>query len=75
MIRTAKILFCDQEHGFGNASFPDLVTSSLTQLEDHFINPPTLKQLRKEAKAAGWTHDRSGHDYCPICTEGDKEDL
>lgn len=53
MIRTAKILFCDQEHGFGNASFPDLITSSPTQLEQHFIAPPTLKQLRKEAKAAG----------------------
>jgi hypothetical protein len=56
MIRTAKLIFCDNEHGMGDVTYPDLFD-------------PTLKQLRKDAKQAGWSR-HAGADYCQQCTEG-----
>ena len=73
MIRTAKFLFCDQEHGYeADVTFPDS-NSHASVLAQHFINSLNAKELRKQAKKEGWSYV-DGHDYCPICTEGEKED-
>ena len=67
MIRTAKFIFCDNEHGAGNVCFPSIMGDAY-ELEQHFIRNPTLKQLRKEAKEHGWSR-HEGADYCDLCTE------
>lgn len=69
MIRAARFLYCDNEHGVGNISFPDLDSMTDQQRDEHFINPPTAAQLRKSAKKAGWSRCAGG-DYCEMCTEG-----
>jgi hypothetical protein len=65
MIRSVKVLFCDNEHGVGDITFPRIDELS----EEMFIYPRTTAQLRKEAKKAGWKHIR-GNDYCNDCVEG-----
>ncbi|MDR3797999.1 MAG: hypothetical protein P4K93_07590 [Terracidiphilus sp.] len=62
MVRTMKVLFCDNEHGCGDVTFPDLHEVEASDV----INPPTLKGLRREAHAAGWKR-HNGADYCPDC--------
>lgn len=71
MIRTAKVIFCDNEHGFGDVTFPalDRDTSSLQQ---EYIVPRRIGQLRKEAKKEGWGRTNGG-DYCPQCMEDQHE--
>jgi predicted dienelactone hydrolase len=64
MIRSVRVLFCDQEHGFGDITFPDVRNLDMQDL----IQPRTAKQLRADAKKAGWTHDRRGRDYCDCCS-------
>lgn len=60
MIRTAKFIFCDNEHGMGDMTYPDLF-GDIEELRQHFLNNPTLKQLRKDAKKAGWSrHEGRG---------------
>jgi hypothetical protein len=68
MIRTAKFIFCDNEHGTGDVTYPDIF-DSVEVLRQHFIDSPTLGQLRKDAKKAGWSR-HEGADYCRMCTEG-----
>lgn len=63
MIRTAKVLYCDMEHGTGDVTFP-----AICDLDP--INPMTVAELRRRAKAAGWS--RYGrNDFCESCTESD----
>jgi hypothetical protein len=62
------MLFCDNEHGMGDVTYPDLFLP-IEQLRQFFIEPPTVVQLRREAKKAGWSR-HAGGDYCPQCTEG-----
>ncbi len=64
MIRTAKVLFCDNEHGAGDVTYPDLERLN----ERDFIQPRGIRTLRAEAKKAGWSR-HNGADYCDICTE------
>lgn len=67
MIRTAKVIFCDNEHGFGDTTFPEM-----SRVDDQtFIEPIATFTLRKQAKAAGWTR-LNGADYCPLCSEHDE---
>lgn len=68
MIRTARFIFCDNEHGMGDVTFPDM-HASREELIPHFIKSPTATELRKEAKKAGWSR-HAGGDYCEQCTEG-----
>lgn len=72
MIRSTKLIFCDNEHGAGDVTFPDLDDSSF-DIKQHFIYPvqPTAAELRKAAKKAGWTRVDGG-DYCPICSESEE---
>lgn len=71
MVRTAKVLFCDNEHGTGDVSFPDLVRSPGEDLAQHFISYVDARKLRQEAKKNGWSYI-DGHDYCAMCTEGNR---
>jgi hypothetical protein len=68
MIRTAKIIFCDNEHGTGDVTYPDFYQES-AELAQYFIVSLSLKETRKAAKKAGWSR-HNGADYCPQCTEG-----
>ncbi len=67
MFLKASILFCCQEH-FGEVTFPDL--ADLTPA--FFITPKSARQLRREAKAAGWIYS-GGNDYCNLCNELERE--
>lgn len=64
MIRTAKVIFCDNEHGTGEVTYPDM--SEIT--DQVFVAGIPIPALRKQAKAAGWTR-HNGADYCPGCSE------
>lgn len=66
MIRTIKVLFCDNEHGAGDVTFPDLRQDIDP---DYFVNrAPSIKVLREQAGAAGWRYYK-GTDYCDGCAE------
>ena len=68
MIRKCVILFCENEHGTGDVTFPDVVALDGHQLQQHFIEDHTVVQVRKAAKAAGWGRV-NGADYCPVCMD------
>jgi len=69
MIRKCQILFCDNEHGIGDVSFPDIDGMQSYEVKQLFVNGnSTVRQLRKDAKQAGWGRV-SGGDYCPACME------
>lgn len=63
MIRKTAVLFCDNEHGNGDVTFPDIDDLR----SEHFVAPRTTAQLRKEARKAGWRRV-DGVDYCDACT-------
>ena len=67
MIRTAKLIFCENEHGTGDITFPDMDDSTF-DLRQHFILNKRIGALRREAKKAGWGRINGG-DYCPSCME------
>jgi hypothetical protein len=64
MVRSTKVLFCDNEHGSGDVTFPRIEEMN----DESFIYPPTLRALRAAAKKAGWSR-HAGSDYCDQCTE------
>lgn len=68
MHRKCGVIFCANEHGFGEITFPDLEQMSVYELQMRFVNPPTEAQTRREAKAAGWRRVNK-EDYCPQCVE------
>ena len=68
MIRTVKVIFCENEHGVGEVMFPALGDLDAQTLID---NTETAATLRKKAKAAGWTRV-NGADYCPGCSDVDE---
>jgi len=67
MIRKLNILFCENEHGTGDVTFPDLNGSDAAQ---KFVEGDGMKvsDLRREAKKAGWGRVNDG-DFCPGCME------
>lgn len=69
MIRSARMIFCDQEHGVSEMTYPSIIDLS----ETDFVETRTAAQLRRAAKKAGWSHVH-GHDYCELCTEGAAEE-
>jgi hypothetical protein len=71
MIRTFKVLFCDNEHGTGDQMFP---ANFSQELQDDMLQSRTAAQLRKDAKKAGWSRS-GGVDYCDSCTESNKEEV
>ena len=66
MIRTIKVLFCDNEHGNGDVTFPDLRHVEPTDIVNG--GSATTKHLRAETAKSGWRHYR-GSDYCEMCAE------
>ena len=68
MINNARILFCDNEHGTGDVCFPDIDKMDGFDIKQVLIKGNTAKELRKEAKKAGWGKINGG-DYCPACME------
>jgi len=61
-------LFCDNEHGFGDVTFPSLNDMDTYAIVQEIGRERTIGQLRKEAKQAGWGRVNGG-DYCPACME------
>lgn len=59
-----SMVFCDG----GPGKFPELERHTV------FSSVPgaTIYGLRRELRAEGWTHDKSG-DYCPFCTKPKEE--
>jgi len=68
VINNARILFCDNEHGTGDVCFPDIDNMDSFKIKQVLIKGNTAKELRKEAKSAGWGRVNGG-DYCPACME------
>jgi hypothetical protein len=70
VIRSFKVLFCDNEHGTGDVMFPEDLVEDIR----NFVEARTATQLRRDAKKAGWSKVGRA-DYCPGCTEinNDKE--
>jgi hypothetical protein len=64
MIRTFKVLFCEEDHGTGDRMFPDTFDIDPRMIVEGAM---TTRQLRKMAKAAGWTYSQ-GADYCETCS-------
>ena len=73
MIRTARVIFCDNEHGTGDITFPDM-NRETHELAAEYIAPQTTAQLRKSAKKAGWGRI-DGVDYCPLCMENEQTEF
>ena len=74
MIRTLKVIFCDEDHGHGEVTFPDFDRSTDEIVKDLIDGPTEVKLLRKAAKQIGWGRVNGG-DYCPGCTEGMSSEL
>lgn len=68
MINKAIFLFCDNEHGTGDVTFPDLDRLDAFETKQVLIKGASAKELRKEAKKEGWGRI-NGADYCPACME------
>jgi hypothetical protein len=68
MIRKCQILFCDNDHGCGDVTYPDVTEMDGYAVQQLFINGTDMKSLRKEAKEKGWRRV-NGADYCPGCME------
>ena len=71
MIRTIKVIFCEEEHGTGDRTFPDLMDLDTRMFID---GAPTAAQLRKMAREHGWTRS-GGADYCNQCSAGATDEL
>jgi hypothetical protein len=55
MIRRAMVLYCDEEHGFGEVCFP------ADNNGDPVFEPDlTAAQIRRRAREAGWRFSRNG---------------
>jgi len=66
MIGKAVQLYCGNEHGFGDVTFP----------ADGIFNPDYSRAstIRAAAKKAGWGVV-DGEDYCDICMESFREEV
>jgi hypothetical protein len=68
MHRKCGVIFCENEHGCGDVTFPDLDAMSIFDLQQRFIEAPSERQTRQEARAAGWGRVNKA-DYCAQCME------
>jgi hypothetical protein len=64
VIRTAKVIFCDNEHGTGDVTFPETL-----EPQGFIDGPMNTTALRIKAMEVGWGRVNGG-DYCPSCMEG-----
>lgn len=63
-IRSIMVIFCDNDHGTGEQTYPDVDRIAASD----FVAPRGRKQLREDAKRAGWTFPR-GLAFCPLCSQ------
>lgn len=69
MILKISIIFCENEHGTGDVTFPDVGVMDTQTIQQEFIDAhPTIRSLREAARQAGWGRVNGG-DYCPGCME------
>lgn len=68
MIRKCVVLFCENEHGTGDVTFPDVMALDGHALQQHCIEEASVAQVRRAAKAAGWGRVNGG-DFCPVCMD------
>ncbi len=68
MLRKCTLLFCDNEHGIGDVTFPNISDMDPNSVHQEMVKERTTGQLRREAKEAGWGRVNGG-DYCPGCME------
>lgn len=68
MIQKCVLLFCDNEHGIGEQTFPDISELDAYAIGQILIKGNTARELRKAAKKHGWGRVNGG-DYCPLCME------
>ncbi len=54
MFRKTGLLFCANEHGVGDVTFPSLHEMSEQEILALFISPPAEAETRRKAKADGW---------------------
>jgi hypothetical protein len=66
MFRKCGVIFCSNEHGSGDVTFPGLMQMDEHELMQRFIDSPTEMLTRRAAKAAGWGRVNK-EDYCPDC--------
>lgn len=64
MIRKITVIFCDNDHGNGDVTYPDLAT--IDQIDAVDLDGQTVSSVRKMAKEQGWGRV-NGADYCPGC--------
>lgn len=69
MIRKLNLIFCDNDHGSGDVTFPDLYKLDGFEIGQEAIKELPLAEVRREAKKQGWGRVNGG-DYCPSCMEG-----
>lgn len=68
MIRKCVLLFCDNEHGVGDVTFPEIDNMAADQIVQLLVQDRPIGLLRRNAKKAGWGRV-NGADYCPGCME------
>jgi hypothetical protein len=68
MTRKCVILFCENEHGNGDKTFPDLDSMTTEAIQQAFIIARSVGSLRRDAKKEGWGRVNGG-DFCPSCME------
>jgi len=68
MIRKLYVMLCDNEHGTGDVTLPDVCNLDSQTVIHTFVDGNTPRELRTAAKAAGWRRVNGG-DYCPACME------
>lgn len=68
MIRKSIVLFCDNEHGTGARTFPNLDEMTTDAIQQALIADLKPGELRRAAKKNGWGRI-NGADYCPDCME------
>lgn len=61
MVREARQLYCDNEHGTGDVTFPDDGVFDWERF-------PSAEAVRKAARKEGWRRIQRA-DYCPSCVE------
>ena len=64
MILLTKIVCCENEHGTGDVTFPEIAELTVSDFGERTL----LTVLRKRAKEVGWGRV-NGADYCPACME------
>jgi hypothetical protein len=64
-------LFCENEHGLGEVTFPRIEEMDAEDIRQRLLYPPTEAQTRRDAKKLGWRRIHRA-DYCPGCVANEE---